>query len=131
MFKIGVILFSLLFLSCDQDDEASKFIETGTYIGSFTVVYGSEKKSGTTMLKLENGKYTSSGNPDRIPAGGSGSYSIKDNKIIFSDENFWTADFDGNLILSGEYTYTFNGKKLKISANKNDVGYYEYDLSKQ
>jgi len=130
-FKIGVIGLSLLFLSCDKKEEISKPIEEGTYSGTFTVTYSSGKKFGTTTIKLENGEYICTSNPDRIPAGGSGNYSVHKNKIIFNDVNFWTADFDWNLILSGEYDYTFDGKKLKISANKNDVGYYEYDLKKQ
>jgi len=128
--KIGVIGYFLLFLSCNRNDEISKPIEEGTYSGTFTVIYSSGKRTGTTTLSLENGKYICTGNSDRIPAGGSGDYSIKDNKITFNDVNFWTAEFDWNLILKGEYNYRFNGKELTISASKNEVGYYEYDLKK-
>ena len=103
----------------------------GIYSGTFTVTYNFAKRTGTTTLKLENGKFTCAGNLDRIPAGGSGNYSINHDKIVFSDKNFWSADFDWNLILKGEYEYTFDGKRLKISANKNNVGYYEYDLEKE
>jgi len=112
----------------DREDGKVSILKEGTYSGTFTVTYSSGKKTGTTTLKLENGKYICTGNPDFIPAGGSGTYSINNDKIVFVDENFWTANFDWNLILTGEYNYTFNGKKLKISAHKNDVGFYEYDL---
>jgi hypothetical protein len=70
-------------------------------------------------------------NANRIPAGGSGTYTFSNNKITFNEQNFYTADFDWNLILSGTYNYSFNGKTLKISANKNGVGDYEYVLEKQ
>ena len=42
----------------------------------------------------------------------------------------WSADFDHNLVLHGEYKYSFDGKKLTISAAKNNVGQYEYKLDK-
>ena len=43
----------------------------------------------------------------------------------------WTADFDWNLILEGQYEYQCNGRNLKIFADKNGVGHYEYNLVKQ
>ena len=129
--KIGVIGLFSLFLSCDKSGEISKSLEEGTYSGIFTVTYSSGKRTGETTLKLENGKYICTSNSGRIPAGGSGNYSINNKKITFNDVNFWTADFDWNLILSGEYDYTFDGKRLVFSANKNEVGNYKYDLKKQ
>lgn len=128
-FLILTFFFITTFLlSCQKDDSN---IKDGIYKGTFTVTYNSGTQTGQTTLDLTNGKFSCSGNPDRIPAGGSGTFSFDKNKITFNDENFWTADFDGNLILSGQYDYTFNGKKLKISADRNGVGHYEYNLEKQ
>lgn len=36
-----------------------------------------------------------------------------------------------NFILEGQYDYQFDGKSLKIYADKNDVGHYEYRFVKQ
>ena len=130
IFKIGVIGLSLLLLGCDKNGEISKPITDGTYSGTFTVTYGSEKNTGVTTVKFENGKYTCTGNPNRIPAGGSGTYSINGNKITFRDENIWTAEFNWRLILNGEYDFTFDGKKLKFSTGT-DGNHYEYNLKKQ
>lgn len=128
-FLIATIFsIAILLSSCDKDDLN---IKEGTYKGTFTVTYSSETQSGQTTLELKNGKFSCSGNSNRIPAGGSGTFSSGNNKITFNDENVWTADFDWNLILSGNYDYTFDGKKLKISADKNGVGNYKYDLEKQ
>ena len=125
---LTLTIFSIAFLmGCDKDDIN---VEEGTYKGTFTVTYSSGTQTGQTTLELKNGKFSCSGNSNRIPAGGSGTYSFDNGKITFNDENLWTADFDWNLILSGQYDYTFDGKKLKISADKNDVGNYEYDLEK-
>ena len=127
---LTLTIFSLaMFLcSCEKDDLN---IKEGTYKGTFTVTYDSGTQTGKTTLELKNGKFSCSGDSNRIPAGGSGTYSFDNGKINFNDENFWTADFDWNLILSGKYDYTFDGKKLRISADKNNVGHYKYDLEKQ
>lgn len=132
--KSKILILTLLSLAtilmgCDKEEDT--IIPNGVYKGIFTVTYPSESLSGQTTLELKNGKFTCSANPDRIPAGGSGTFSINEHSIIFTDENRWTTDFDGNLILDGKYDYTFDGKKLIISANKNDVGLYKYDLEKQ
>jgi len=113
-----------------KEDVDDKSIE-GFYTGTFTVKYRDIVSSGTTVLELKDGRFINTGNYNRVPAGGSGTYSINNDKIIFNDENIWTANFDWNLILNGEYDYTFDGNRLKFSANKNGVGYYEYDLKKE
>jgi hypothetical protein len=117
-----------LILGCKKDNLN---IKDGTYKGTFTVTYSSGTQTGQTTLELKKGKFTCSGNSNRIPAGGSGTFSSDKGKITFNDENAWTADFDWNLILSGNYDYTFDGKKLIFSADKNNVGNYNYDLEKQ
>ena len=128
-FLIATIFSIATLLSgCDKNDLN---IKDGTYKGTFTVTYSSGTQTGQTTLELKNGKFSCSGYSNRIPAGGSGTFSSDNNKITFNDENAWTADFDWNLILSGKYDYTFDGKKLKISADKNGVGNYKYDLEKQ
>ena len=125
---VNVIFINGVQVYCHNDTNPQPNIKDGVYSGIFTVTYASEKRSGTTTVVLKNGRFTCSGNPDRIPAGGSGSFTTKNDTIIFNDENFWTADFDWNLILSGRYNFIYDGKKLKFSSYKNDVGFYEYDL---
>jgi len=51
--------------------------------------------------------------------------------LLILSTNFWTADFDWNLILNDTYDYAFDGEKLIISADKNNVGNYKYELEKQ
>lgn len=124
----SVFSVAVLIAGCNKDELN---IMDGTYTGTFTVRYSSGTQTGPTTLNLQDGKFSCQGNPNRIPAGGSGTFFADSKTITFQDENVWTADFDWNLILSGQYNYTFNGKKLKIFADKNQVGYYEYDLEKQ
>ncbi|MDR1372403.1 MAG: hypothetical protein LBJ17_04660 [Dysgonamonadaceae bacterium] len=115
--KIGLIGLSLLFFSCDKND-TNLTIEEGVYSGTFSVKYSEGSISEITTLELKNGKFT-------CTTGGSGNYTVTNSKIIFEDVYYRV---DWNLILNGEYNYTFNGKKLKFS---NNVGNYKYDLEKQ
>lgn len=117
-----------IFSACKKEDLN---IIDGTYKGTFTVIYSSGPQTGQAILELKNGRFSCLGNSNRIPSGGSGTFSSDNNMITFNDENFWTADFDWNLILSGKYDYSFDGKKLKFSADKNGVGNYKYDLERQ
>lgn len=122
------VSIAILLLKCKKDNLQ---IEDGLYKGKFIVTYSSGIQSNQTTLELKNGKFFCNGNSNRIPAGGSGTFTADKSKITFNDENYWTADFDWNLILNGQYSYTFDGKQLIISATKNNVGYYIYNLEKQ
>jgi len=136
--KIGIIGLFSLFFSCEKNEENLP-IEDGIYVGTFTVKYSTrESASWSTSLELKNGKYVSGSDCF------SGSFTVTDNKIIFSGDVLCdlvvTKEFDYTTILGGEYGYTFDGKNLNIFANKNanrpgleyyGVAYYEYDLVKQ
>ncbi|SRX56133.1 hypothetical protein [Aequorivita sp. CIP111184] len=135
IYKVIVIAIAVLaFNACNKSDDttANENLQ-GTYSGMFTVEYlnGDSFSRPVTVIFNENNKYQSSGNADRIPAGGSGTYEKGTTKINFSDINIWTADFDWNLILNEEYDYSINGNQLVLSANKNNIGFYKYELVKE
>ena len=126
---LAILSLSILLLSCEK---IQLKVKDGTYTGTFTVTYNSGiVRTGEATLELKNGEFTCSKNSNRVPAGGSGTFSINENEITFTDENAWTADFDWNLILEGKYNCEFQGKKLIISADKSGLGHYEYELEKQ
>ena len=132
IFKIGALGLFLVFFGCSKNEP----IEEGVYSGIFTVKYNVEMSkswgsgNGITTLELKNWRYMCTGNPDRIPAGGQGSYSISKSRIVFNEEHLWLANFDWGLILHGEYNYKFDGNRLKIT-KKTENALYEYDLIKQ
>jgi len=138
IYTIVIVLSSLLiFNSCNgNDDENMNQSLNGIYTGTFTVKYlnGDTFSNPVSIDFTENNNYLSSGNVDRFPAGGSGTYKRNGSRIEFNDANIWTADFDWYLILRGEYDYSFNGNELIISANRNSIdfkGFYKYELSKE
>ncbi len=132
-----IVLFSLIGIlsSCDKNDDIGSNL-VGNYLGIFTVEYsdGTAYSNSVTVSFSVTNIYSSSGNGnnnDFYPAGGSGTYEMKESKITFSDTNIWLAHFDTNLVLGGEYNYLINGNELTISANKNDIGFYTYELKKE
>jgi hypothetical protein len=132
MKKTYVLSMIILMVSFITGCEKDKFtIQDGIYRGIFTVSYSNGVQTGPVTVELKSGTYTCSSNSNRIPAGGSGTFRMGENKMSFSDDKMWTADFDGNLILKGEYESTFDGKKLSLTANRNNVGIYTYELEKQ
>ncbi|SNZ00850.1 hypothetical protein [Flagellimonas pacifica] len=129
IFSILVVAF---FINCSKSENDSPTTLEGEYEGVFTVKYGNDETlSNPVQVSLINGQFSSSTGANRLPAGGNGKYKVQNTTIEFNDENVWTADFDWNLILNGEYNYSLTENKLIISAHKNDVGFYKYELKKK
>ena len=124
--RTSLLLVLLVPLSCND----SVSMLEGAYAGTFTVHYEFMIQSGPVTLTLQSGRYTCSGGAGRIPAGGSGTYTVSAGVITFKDENVWTADFDWNLILSGPYQFTLNNGKLTLSKGINGMATYTYELTK-
>jgi hypothetical protein len=135
IYKIFLIaILSLNFTSCNNDDDNNGNQGlNGEYSGTFTVEYlnGDTFSNPVTVSFNEGNNYQSSGNDDYFPAGGSGTYEKSNSTIEFYDINYWTANFDWNLILGGEYEYSMNGTELVITANRTEFGMYKYELTKE
>lgn len=129
---LAVALLTLA-TSCSNDDENNDLLPLeGTFTGIFRVEYtGGETHSNPVTVTFNGDGYSSSASQDRFPAGGSGKFERGGNSLEFADENIWTADFDWNLILDGDYKYSQSGNSLTFSAQKNDVGTYTYELTRQ
>ena len=133
-----LILFSTLtviaFTACDTNDNSTLIhIPNGNYTGIFTVKYtnGGTISNPVTVTFIEENVYNCTNNADYYPAGGNGTFEINGSTILFNDIGVWTANFDWNLILNGQYDFSLNKNELIISANKNNVGFYKYELTKE
>jgi hypothetical protein len=139
MRRLVIFLLPLfVFIACKKDSNTiQQELESAIYKGTFTVNYNDKIHSASDIEVVLNSdkSYNSTGNINpRIPAGGSGTYIIKDNAILFDDQNHWTADFDWGLVLAGEYKITSNNKKLilkKTIKYNNNTTIYEYNLVRQ
>lgn len=133
---VFVFLLVAIFCGCSDSSEQNGINLEGTFTGTFTVDYsgGTQFSGDVTVIFSDKNKYQCSGNGnnnDFYPAGGNGTYEMDESKILFSDGNIWLAHFDWNLILNGAYDYEMNGNQLIVSAYKNNVGFYKYELVKQ
>ncbi|RDC56478.1 hypothetical protein DU508_12875 [Pedobacter chinensis] len=117
--KNHLLILIMLFTFTAGCKKPSKdaIISNGNYSGIFKVNVPdvSTPKTYLIFISFENGKFNIVPDLTRKPIGGSGTYSINGNIASFVDKNFWTADFDWNLILSGEYTIEINGDNLTLT----------------
>jgi len=128
------IILLLATSSCEEKSDDKTILE-GTYSGTFTnwnndPAANTVILSGQTTVTFTNNTYTSTGNDNKIPAGGSGTFKIEENFVNFVDRNVWTANFDWNLILNGSYTYSMKGDSLFLLKT---LGYnhYQYELKRK
>ncbi|WP_270089466.1 hypothetical protein [Sphingobacterium sp. SYP-B4668] len=131
-----VITTMFLFLafvlsSCSKEKIELKHLDSD-YAGAFTVYYKDQDKTmkGEVTLRLKDGHFSCSGNPNRFPAGGSGTNHIEEQQIIFEDTNFWTTDFDGALIMNGTFNFNKKGDNLTLKRPSINENTYTYDLKK-
>jgi hypothetical protein len=107
----------------------------GTYSGQFSVrdnllANNMAEQAHNVTIVFKGNNYSSTANPDNMPAGGQGTYSTRYDNITFKDTTSHTADFDANQILNGTYNYSTSGDSLLIVKQINYV-FYTYKLKKQ
>ena len=132
--QIILILTVLGLLAACKKQQQSIAIPEGTYSGRFIyrgkgIIYQYRQVPVTLTFSGQN--YTSSGGANYYPAGGSGIYSANNrDSITFHDGNAWTANFDWNLILNGDYAYHYEGDSLVINKDITSLASYEYRIKK-
>lgn len=124
-FTFLVTLFILV--QCGRQNQANL---PGNYEGVFILAENGSNKKGQVSLQLRDSSYQSTGQPNHIPAGGSGSWEIRDSELKFRDKNIWTADFDWHLILDGSYRYDLNRDSLILQAVRANGKTYTYRLKR-
>lgn len=132
-YKALLVAGVMLLISCKKGDIVPYL--NGTYSGQFSVRNNplanniAEEAHNVTIVFKDN-NYSSTANPDNMPAGGQGTYATKYDNITFKDTTAHTADFDANQVLNGMYNYSTSGDSLLIVKQINYV-FYTYKLKKQ
>ena len=113
-------LTTLLLFTGACSDKLNLNLLDGNYSGYYYHIRPGDtnyiKSEEPLSLSLLDKKYTSTGSASRIPAGGSGEYSLLNKEEIeFSDKHAWTADFDWNLILNGRFLYELKNDSLILT----------------
>lgn len=125
-----VLGLGLAISGCDPTETADL---RGSFSGTFTAYEpdGDVEKAGPVTVTFDGNTYSSTSNPDQYPAGGSGTYRFLDDAMIsFEDKNRWTANFNWNLILNGDYGYRFRGDSLSLTRYSGSAKVYEYNLKR-
>ena len=124
---IYISVLALTLHACKKENNAIDF--QGTYSGTFKISANSDPVP--TEFTLTSPNFT-------VNKGiklGSGTFKVENKMIIsFADTNVWTAEFDHNILLSGNYRYEALGDSLiltKILTNPDDgKARYQYRLKR-
>ncbi|SKB49047.1 hypothetical protein [Daejeonella lutea] len=126
------LITSLLLITASCDDKAETGISLdGNYSGYFYHIPPGQTKvvkaPAEVNIKLDGSQFAVNGTQNRYPAGGSGTFSVINRKEVdFKDENFWTADFDWNLILNGRYSYEIKSDSLILTRTRTSCPSCDY-----
>ena len=111
-----LFIFTIFLTFSGCSDKLNYTALSGTYEGEFIYTSPRSKTIAQTRITFSEDNFKAEGNADRTPAGGSGTFvSEKNNFLIFTDKNIWTADFDWNLILNGKYIYEIKNDSLILN----------------
>ena len=99
-------LIGVTLSACEKEEKASML--NGTYSGTFRSLVNNKEQRSEFEVTLDNRRFiTNKG------GAGHGPFEVGENgKVKFVDELFYTADFDWNTILTGEYKYQLKGDSL-------------------
>ena len=120
----------MIFVSCKK--EPAKTWD-GIYQGTFQRQIGVTGAISNVSLTISSDSYTGHSSQAKYPAICNGKQLITADKIIFYDACVWTADFDGTLILNGEYKLDVIGDSLVFHKDYTGIIFTRdiYKLKKQ
>ena len=124
------LILAMICISCEKEYDKSW---DGIYQGTFQRQVGSTGGFSTVSLTISPNDFTGYSSQVKYPAICRGSFSVTAGKIKFFDACAWTADFDGTLILDGEYILDTTGDSLVFHRDYNGIVFTRdtYRLKKQ
>ena len=130
MKKLIYLSLLALALSACAKEEKPQLLD-GTYSGTFRTVVNKKEQKNDFEVTLDDRRFiTNKG------GAGLGPFEVDPNgKVKFVDELFYTANFDWNTILTGEYSYQVKGDSLILdkiiaipTSGTDATTYYQYRL---
>jgi len=110
---IGTIIMTNI--GCESKHSAPDKIPDGMYTGTFQRQhpFGGGEIAQITITFTSN-TWTGQSSFQKYPALCHGTYKLDNQKITFTNDCIWTAEFDHSLILSGEFEFELINNKLTI-----------------
>jgi hypothetical protein len=115
----SISLFCLT--NCEFQKEVTS-IPDGTYTGTFQRNPEQNGPISNVSITFSSGTWTGVSDSAKYPALCHGNYRIVNDKLVFTCDCAWTADFDWSLILSGSYEFNLYGEQLFFLKNYDDSG---------
>lgn len=126
-----VMILSLLGFMFSCESEGDIHLPEGKYSGYFVRSTGDDAGSPSEVVLMFSGNtFTGSSDTPKYPAICEGTFSIKEDKITFTNTCPWTAEFDWTLILNGEYVIYVDGDQVKFFRDYNGKSSDTYVLVK-
>ena len=122
---------AFILFSCKKTDN-NLLIAAGTYSGTFQRQVSDTGSMSNVSIVFAAGKWTGQSQFDKYPALCNGSYTINGaDNIKFENACAWTTEFDGTLILGGQYHLAITDSTLTIERDYAGSVKDIYELKKQ
>ena len=128
---IYLSLFAFALSACEKEEKA--ILLDGTYTGTFRTLVNKKEQKTDFEVTLDDRRFiTNKG------GAGLGPFEVGTRgNVKFVDELFYTANFDWNTILTGDYNYQVKGDSLILNkmvalptSGTDPAIYYQYRLKK-
>ena len=129
---ISIVIIAIASCEKSQNDK----IPDGVYTGTFQrqLAFGGGEIAQITITFSSN-TWTGQSDKPKYPALCHGTYKLDKQKIVFTNECAWTAEFDWSLILGGDYDFSIDGNQLEILRSSlgpsSDTWTDKYSLTRQ
>ena len=125
--KYLIIIASFFCLISCTEQEVRPETLTGEYTGTFRVISENETTQANVSFEVKHSSFSGKSAQANHPAIGLGSLVVRGDELHFTNAQYWTADFDWNLILDGQYQFQYADKQLVFWKERNGTK-YQYDL---
>lgn len=131
MLTLCFLSLTLLFAPACQREVLAPEQLAGTYTGFFRIENAPQNiaREGTVTLVLDSGRFSCSGNPNQVPAGGVGTFSLRGDALEFRHEGVMIPGAKPERVLQGRYVYSFDGQTLTFWREEDAVRYL-YELTR-
>ncbi|WKK73516.2 hypothetical protein QYS49_16285 [Marivirga salinae] len=130
--KFLFVIILIISASCQLNDLEPVIITDGTYTGFFGRSSPNAKYQASDVTLIFKGNtYQGQSSIQKYPAICRGTFTMKGNKIEFTNECPWTAEFDWTYILTGEFDIYKEGEEIIIQRSYGEETYDTYRMTKQ
>jgi hypothetical protein len=120
--RLLVCLMSLILSACSDLVLEPSGLD-GTFSGTFTIINNKGiTETGTVTFTFNGDRYSCTPGRPYFPPSGAGFLAIRGQTLILKDTVPHTAEFDWTLILSGSFSFAYDGLHLVLKQEDQEYG---------